>query len=46
MNALRELHYAYDKLFRWDKVRCAQIRAELDAYYARLHGRTSASSTR
>jgi len=27
-------------LFRWDEVRRAQIRAELDAYYARLYGLT------
>lgn len=40
MNALRELHCAYDKLFRWDEVRRAQLRAELDAYYARLYGLT------
>ena len=26
--------------FRWDEVRRAQIRAELDAYYARLYGLT------
>jgi hypothetical protein len=26
--------------FRWDEVRCAQLRAELDAYYARLYGLT------
>jgi hypothetical protein len=26
--------------FRWDEVRWAQIRAELDAYYARLYGLT------
>ena len=27
-----------DEPFRWDEVRCAQIRAELDATYARLYG--------
>ena len=26
--------------FRWDEVRRAQVRAELDAYYARLYGLT------
>ena len=26
--------------FHWDKVRRAQLRAELDAYYARLYGLT------
>jgi hypothetical protein len=26
--------------FRWDEVRRAQLRAELDAYYARLYGLT------
>jgi len=26
--------------FRWDEVRRAQVRAELDAYYARLYGPT------
>jgi len=26
--------------FRWDEVRRAQLRAELDAYYARLYGFT------
>ena len=26
--------------FRWDVIRRAQIRAELDAYYARLYGLT------
>ncbi len=25
---------------RWCEVRCAQLRAELDAYYARLYGLT------
>lgn len=29
-----------DEPFRWDEVRRAQIRAELDAYYARLYGLT------
>lgn len=30
----------FTKLFRWDEVRRAQLRAELDAYYARLYGLT------
>lgn len=30
----------HGELFRWDEGRRAQIRAELDAYYARLYGRT------
>jgi hypothetical protein len=30
----------YGEPFRWDEVRRAQIRAELDAYYARLYGLT------
>jgi hypothetical protein len=29
-----------DEPFRWDEVRRAQLRAELDAYYARLYGLT------
>ena len=37
-----ELFYIYDhdKPFRWDEVRRAQFRAELDATYARLYGLT------
>ena len=30
----------YGEPFRWDEVRRAQLRAELDAYYARLYGLT------
>ncbi|GER79138.1 MAG: hypothetical protein M5U11_17670 [Anaerolineales bacterium] len=30
----------HDEPFRWDEVRRAQLRAELDAYYARLYGLT------
>jgi hypothetical protein len=30
----------HNKPFRWDEVRRTQLRAELDAYYARLYGLT------
>lgn len=36
MNDLHE----FRKLACWDEVRRAQLRAELDAYYARLYGLT------
>ena len=32
------MHNIYGKPLRWDEVRRAQLRAELDAYYARLYG--------
>ena len=31
---------AHGEPFRWDEVRRAQVRAELDAYYAHLYGLT------
>ena len=31
---------SFDKPFRWDEVRRAQLRAELDASHARLYGLT------
>ncbi len=31
---------SYSEPFCWDEVRRAQLRAELDAYYARLYGLT------
>ncbi len=30
--------------FRWDEVRRAHLRAELDAYYARLYGPTGGTA--
>jgi len=35
-----EFGFGCERLVRWDEVRRAQVRAELDAYYARLHGLT------
>ena len=35
-----KLRHIHDEFLRWDEVRRAQIRAELDAYYARLYGLT------
>ncbi len=32
--------FSTSESFRWDEVRRAQVRAELDAYYARLYGLT------
>jgi hypothetical protein len=39
---LKEVHWDDfpGEPFRWDEVRRAQLRAELDAYYARLYGLT------
>jgi hypothetical protein len=34
------LHSIHDEPFFWCEVRRAQLRAELDAYYARLYGLT------
>ena len=35
-----QLHDTHGKPFGWDEVRRAQLRTELDAYYARLYGLT------
>ena len=35
-----EFGFGCARLVRWDEVRRAQVRAELDAYYARLYGLT------
>jgi hypothetical protein len=35
-----KLHCIYGEPFHWDEVRRAHLRAESDAYYARLYGLT------
>lgn len=40
-----ELCYIHGEPFRWDEVRLAQLRAELDAYYGKSNGKISILQT-